>query len=101
MSLQRRLALLEPEPPLHHFYLGLAAMKQQDFGTAREHFTREVKRSEANPELHYWLGLASFELGDVEQARRHLTQALQASPSGKDRDLYAAKLDLLKELRSH
>jgi tetratricopeptide (TPR) repeat protein len=100
-SLQRRLALLEPEPPLHFFHLGLAAMKKQDFKAAREHFGRELKRADGNHELHYWLALANLQLGDEEQARQYLAKALQAGPTRTDRDLYAAKLDWIARRASH
>lgn len=96
MEMQRRLAKLEPEPPFHYFNLGLAAMKKQDFGSARELFSREVARADDNHEFHYWLGLANYGLGNVEQARKHLARALEASPSRSERDLYSAKLDWIQ-----
>lgn len=92
-ALQRRLAALEPEPPLHQFNLGLAAIERQDYRAAREHFAREMKRGEGNHELHYWMGIASLRLGDLEQARRHLGLAFQSGPTAKDRELYAAALE--------
>jgi tetratricopeptide (TPR) repeat protein len=64
-ELLRRLAQLEPEPPFHYFNLGLAAMKRDDFETARALFAKEVARADYNAEFHYWLGLAHFRLGDV------------------------------------
>jgi tetratricopeptide (TPR) repeat protein len=94
-ELQRRLAALEPRPPLQEFHLGLAAMQKQDFRAAREHFAREAARGDGNHELHYWQALASFKLGDYETARRHLKLAVQASPTIKDRETYSAKLDWL------
>lgn len=96
MQTRRRLARLEPEPPLHFFNLGLAAMKKQDFGKAREMFSREIARSDDSPESHYWLGLAHYQLGNVEQARKHMARALEASTSRGDRDLYSAKLDWIQ-----
>lgn len=101
MAVQRRLAKLEPEPPFHYFNLGLAAMKQQDFGTAKALFSREVARGDGSPESHYWLGLANYQLGNVEQARQHMARALEASSSRKDRDLYSAKLDWMQTRGSH
>jgi tetratricopeptide (TPR) repeat protein len=100
LSVQRRLAALEPEPPYHYLHLGLAALKKQDFGTAERMFAREVARSDDDAEAHYWLGIASYRLGNVEQARRHMERALEASTSGRERGLYAAKLDWI-EARSH
>ena len=101
MQVQRRLAALEPEPPFHYFNLGLAAMKQRDFGTARAMFSRELARADDNDEFHYWLGLANYGLGDVEQARRHMARAVEASTSGKRRDLYSAKLDWIQARGGH
>jgi len=97
MNLQRRLAQLEPEPPLHYFNLGLAAMKKQDFGTAKDLFTREIARTDDYHELHYWLGLANLQLGNDEQARSHLRRAIEASRTPRERDIYAAKLDWMRE----
>jgi tetratricopeptide (TPR) repeat protein len=96
LALQLRLAQLEPQPPLHDFSLGLAAMKRQDYGAAKEMFAREAARSDDSAESHYWLGLASYGLGDVEQARRHMARALAASNGGPDRDLYSAKLEWIQ-----
>jgi len=101
MNLQGRLAKLEPEPPFHYFHLGLAAMKRQDYDTARQMFAREVARDDGYHEFHYWLGLADYELGDIEQARRHMARALESSTSVKQRHLYSAKLDRIQARGSH
>ncbi len=95
-QLERRLAQLEPDPPLHHFNLGIAAMKRQDFAAAKELFSREVARSEDFHEAHYWLGLANLQLGNTDLAQRHFARALKSSTSSGDRRLYSAKLDWLK-----
>lgn len=92
---RQHLARLETERPLHHFNLGLAAIKQRDFGAAREQFSREIDLTDY-PDAHYWLGIAEYALGDVEQARRHMARAIEASTSREDRDLYAAKLDWIQ-----
>ena len=101
MAVQRRLAKLEPEPPFHYFNLGLAAMKRQDYDTARRMFAREVARDDGYHEFHYWLGLADYELGNIEQARRHMARALESSTSIKQRHLYSAKLDWIQARGSH
>jgi hypothetical protein len=62
-------------------------------------FAREIARAEDSAEFHYWLGLAHYGLGDVEQARRHMARALASSASGRDRDLYSAKLDWIRARR--
>jgi tetratricopeptide (TPR) repeat protein len=95
-ALYRRLAQLEPYPPYHFFYLGVAAMMRQDFRVARDHFAKEVARADYNDEFHYWLGLANFRLGNLDEARRHLSLAMDNSATRTQRDLYAAKLAWLK-----
>jgi len=101
LDMQRRLAKLEPERPFHYFNLGLAAMKRQDFGAAKAMFSREADRADEYHEFHYWLGLADFQLGNVEQARRHLMRALEASTTRQERELYAAKLDWIRQRGGH
>ena len=96
MALRRRLAGLESAPPFHYFNLGLAAMKQKDFGAAQAMFSRELARDDGYHEFHYWLGLANFELGNLEQARRNLARALEASTTHRERALYSAKLDWMR-----
>lgn len=95
-ELLRRLAQLEPEPPFHHFNLGLAAMKRDDFHAARALFAKEVARADYNAEFHYWLGLAHFRLGDLEAARKHLGLAAELGPTRADRERYSAKLAWLR-----
>jgi tetratricopeptide (TPR) repeat protein len=96
LAIQLRLPKLEPQPPLHDFNLGLAAMKQQDYRTARDLFAREVARADDSAEFHFWLGMANYGLGDLESARRHVARALEASNGGQDRDLYSAKLEWIQ-----
>lgn len=98
---RRRLAQVEPHPPLHFFNLGLAAMQRADFRAARDLFAREATRADDNPQLHYWLALANFRLGDLDAARRQLAQARDNSTSRGDRELYAAKLAWLRSVGAH
>lgn len=90
--LRQRLAVLEPDPPYHHFELGMQAMRRGDWPGAREHFAREVARSPYNAEFHYWLGLAHYRLGEQRRADRHLALARDHSTTRGDHDRYAAKL---------
>jgi tetratricopeptide (TPR) repeat protein len=95
-ALRQRLAQLEPDPPFHYFNLGLAAMKRNDYSSARELFAKEIARADYYAEFHYWLGLANYKLGDVDQASKHLALAREYSTTRGDRDLYSAKLAWLK-----
>ena len=86
----------QPYPPFHFFTLGSAAMQAGDFKTARDMFQRELARDPYNHEFHFWLAAAFAQLGDMKQSKRHLTVAKEFSPTRKQHDLYAAKLDRLK-----
>jgi len=94
--LRARLAQLEPEPPLHFFNLGMAAMQREDFSAARDLFAKEVARGDATADVHFWLGVAHYRLGDVDRAAREMSRAAEASASRSERDLYSAKLDWLR-----
>ncbi|HEX5640591.1 MAG TPA: tetratricopeptide repeat protein [Burkholderiaceae bacterium] len=100
-QLRARLARLEPEPPLHYFNLGLAAMQREDFRAARDLFEKEAARGDASADVHFWLSLAHYRLGDIERAKRELTLASEASASRSERDLYASKLDWLRTRRAN
>jgi tetratricopeptide (TPR) repeat protein len=94
--LRARLARLEPEPPLHFFKLGLAAMQREDFRAARDLFEKEAARGDASADVHFWLSVAHYRLGDIERAKRAMALASEAGASRSERDLYAAKLDWLR-----
>ena len=94
--LRARLARLEPEPPLHFFNLGVAAMQRDDFRAARDLFEKEAARGDAVADVHFWLGMAYYRLGDIDRATRELSLAADASASRSERDLYSAKLDWLR-----
>ena len=99
-QLRARLAQLEPEPPLHFFNLGMAAMQRGDFRAARDLFAQEAARGDATADVHFWLGVAHYRLGDIERATRELSRAAEASASRSERDLYSAKLDWLRAQRA-
>ena len=94
--LRARLAQLEPEPPLHYFNLGMAAMQRGDYRAARDLFSKEAARGDATSEVHYQLGLAYYRLGNLVEATRELSLAAETSASSRERDLYSAKLDWLR-----
>ena len=96
---RRRLAALETDPPYHFFDLGMAAVKRDDWRTAREMFAREVARADANHEFHYWLGVADWRLGEEGAAVRHLALAVDNSVTRDQHALYAAKLAWLQAHR--
>jgi len=95
-ELAATLARIEPEPPFHYFDLGLAAMREGNYFTAREYFAKEVARAAYYHEFHFWLALADYRLGHLNQARQHLSVAMENSTTRAEHDLYAAKLDWLR-----
>ena len=100
VRLRARLAQFEPEPPLHFFNLGMAAMQRDDFRAARDLFAKEAARGDAAADVHFWLGVAHYRLGDIDRAARELSLAAEASASRSERDLYSAKLDWLRAHRA-
>jgi Tfp pilus assembly protein PilF len=92
-----RLARVEPVAPFAYFERGLAAMKAGDYRRARDMFAHEVERAAYYHEFRFWLALAYLGLGDMEQARANLAVALENGPTKGDRELYAAKLERLRE----
>jgi tetratricopeptide (TPR) repeat protein len=92
-----RLARVEPVAPFAYFERGLAAMKAGDYRRARDMFAHEVERAAYYHEFRFWLALAYVGLGDMEQARANLAVALENGPTKGDRELYAAKLERLRE----
>jgi Tfp pilus assembly protein PilF len=94
---RERLSRIEPTPPFAYFERGLAAMKAGDYRRARDMFAHEVDRAAYYHEFRFWLALAYVGLGDTEQARANLAVALENGPTKGDRDLYAAKLERLRE----
>ncbi len=96
-ELTRKLEQLEPNPPYKLFNQGLAALRNGDFKTARDLFAKETDRAPYNHEFRFWLAIAYVGLGDPERARRELNVAIETSTTRKDRAVYAAKLDRIKD----
>lgn len=94
--LSARLTRIEPYPPFYFFDRGINAMREGNFQTAKEMFSREVSRAAYYHEFQFWLGIADLRLGDMKEARKHLTIALENGPTIADRDLYSAKLEQMK-----
>ena len=98
-AVDKRLAAVEPYPPFYFYNRGEAALKANDFATARAMFKREIDREPDYHEFHYGLAVADFGLGRLDEARSELAIALENSVKRTDHDLYAAKLDKLKSYR--
>ncbi len=95
-QLRVQLTRLEPEPPLHYFNLALAAVRRNDYQSARELLAKEAARGDPSAAVHFWLGVVNYRLGDVDTAKRELQLATSTSASRGERDVYAAKLAALK-----
>lgn len=97
--IQQRLASIEPAPPFHYFHRGIEALQQRDYAQAKTLFQKEVSRSAYYHEFHFGLALALLGLGEFDEARRQLALAKASSTRAVDRELYAGKLERMKELR--
>ena len=97
--LAQRLAKIEPYPPFHFFDLGMTALRAGNFASAREMFTKELKRAAYHHEFHFWLAVANLGLGDKSEARKHLILAKENSTTVDDKALYSAKLERINSLR--
>jgi Tetratricopeptide repeat/Transglutaminase-like superfamily len=96
---QQRLASIEPAPPFHYFHRGLEALRQRDYAQAKTLFQKEVSRSAYYHEFHFGLAMALLGLGEFDEARHQLALAKASSTRAADRELYAGKLERMKELR--
>jgi Flp pilus assembly protein TadD len=96
-SLAKTLARLDPEPPYYFFDQGHVALRSGDLQSARRWFAKEVARAPYHHEFHFWLAVAEYQLGDIAGARAQLGLALSTSTTRRNQQLYAAKLDYLKQ----
>jgi Flp pilus assembly protein TadD len=96
--LRQRLAALETQPPFEQFDLGIAALKRGDYRAAEEHLQRELDRAADYHEIYSALAVAAFHLGDYRQAWQYMTKALELSTSDRERQIYAAKAEILRKL---
>lgn len=92
-AMQEKLASRQPFPPFHFFKLGMKAMEDQDYQTAKRWFERELDRAPDYHEFHFWLGMAHLKLGDMKAAEQHLTAAKSNSTSQEVYSMYSSKLD--------
>lgn len=97
--LRARLARISSEPPYYFFDQGLIALKNQEFRQARALFRKELARMPYAHEIHFALALTHLQLGEATLARKELRLALDNSTTRRSHDIYAAKLDHLRELR--
>jgi Flp pilus assembly protein TadD len=98
-QLADRVARLEPDQPFFHFNLGMAAMRNHDYATAKVMFEKEARRDPYYHETQFWLAIACLYLGERTEASEHLAIALQNSMTRGQHALYAAKLDRLNATR--
>ncbi|ROH93378.1 hypothetical protein ED208_02345 [Stagnimonas aquatica] len=98
-ALRTRLARIDAEPPYHYFDLGLAALRSRDYREARRLFRKELARMPYAHEIHFALAMTYLQLGEARLASEELRLARDSSTTRGSRDLYAAKLDHLRELQ--
>lgn len=97
-TLAQRLARLQPYPPYAHLDAGIEALQRGHFAQARDRFEKELARSAYLHEAHFGLARAYQGLGDTRRMRRHLQLAVDYSNTGRERAIYAAKLEVMKRL---
>ena len=95
-ALLQRLQRIEPYPPFQFQDEAQIALKNGNVRAAIGLFNQELARDPSYHEAHFGLAAAYFQLGDFASAREHLTTAMQNSPTRRDHELYAAKLDRLR-----
>ncbi len=95
-DLSAKLEQLDPNPPFSAFNRGVQAMREGNYKEARDLFAKEVDRAPYYHEFRFWLAQAYAGLGDVDQARRQLGLAMEYSTTGREHDMYAAKLDRIR-----
>lgn len=98
--MQEKLSSRQPYPPFHFFKLGMKAMEDKDYVTAKRWFKRELDRAPDYHEFHFWLGLAHLRLGETKLAEQHLAAAKSNSTSQKDHAIYSAKLDHINAVKT-
>jgi len=96
-DVRARLDKMEPNPPFGYYKRGIAAMEEGNYKLAKEMFTKEIERAAYYHEFHFWLALADVGLGDMDAAKRHMALAIENSTTRRDHDLYAAKLERIRE----
>ena len=100
-ALAQRLARLDPHPPFSYFNEGVAAFEAHRLDAAKRLFMKEIDRAPYHHEFEFWLAKTYAEMNDLARAREHLARAMEVSTTRKAHDLYAAKLDRLRELGVH
>lgn len=93
-----RLREIEPQPPFHFFNAGLQAMREGRWADARALFRRELRREAHFHEIHFWLAQAELRLGNVRAAQRELETAREQSTTQRQQQVYAAKLESLRQV---
>jgi Tfp pilus assembly protein PilF len=96
-TLTEKVERKQPYPPFHFFGLGQEAMHAADYKAAKELFMRELARDPYNHEFHFWAAAAFARLGNIAESKRHLAIARDFSTTRREAELYAAKLDRIKQ----
>ncbi len=99
-TMQEKLAHRQPYPPFHFFKLGVKAMEEKEYSSAKRLFQKELDRAPDYHEFHFWLGLAHLRLGEMKMAEQHLAIAKSNSTTQKEHAIYSAKLDQLNAIKT-
>jgi Tfp pilus assembly protein PilF len=97
-ELAQRAAKIQPTPPFHYFDQGMVALRDGNYGAARDMFEREVRRAPDYDEFHFWLAVTLLRMGEAREAREQLALAVDTSTRADNKQLYSAKLTHLRQL---
>lgn len=101
LLVRQQLAQTASYRPFEFLDKGNEAIAAGDAKTAMKFYKQELAHIPYSSELHFAIAVASARLGDQRGARKHLTEAMELSNNIHDRDLYAGKLQKLRELQIH
>jgi Tfp pilus assembly protein PilF len=82
--------------PFHHFRLGMQALQDGAFDTARAHFKRAIARQPNEPLFFEHLATAYLRLGESRRGRASLRRALYLPDEPERRQRLEARLDGLE-----
>lgn len=83
--------------PYYHASLGDAAMEEEDWVAAYDHYTKAAKMQPDDGLLIYSKGLAAHQLGDVAEAERLVSRAIEKASFQVEKQRYRVQLKIIRE----
>lgn len=98
-ALKQKYGHLSQWAPYQLYQVGLAALKAKDLPKAKQAFETQLRATPYDHDVLFALGMTNLHLGHTKKGQRLLEQALVESTTQSSRNLYSAKLQLLKRLQ--